>query len=1247
MSKAARHAAGDDERSVGDEPAPMRALCLGFDPARERAIRGHLELARCAVRTRLAGNIGEFRELLASNEFDVVLARLDPANTAAAVIADVRRTDPEMPLVALVASISPEDAVDLVRKGVHDVVRLDDGERLAAVLRRLEANDNCAGARSGRWNPAAETEFARVSAGQADLACRFGAHGQLSDVNEAFCRFLDLPRKAVVGRFLREFVLPRDSIGIRRQLGLLGAGGSAVETYRLVDGDGRPRWIRWVARIVPGEAGSEIEAVGHDVTAQREAELAVAESEQRFRIAAECATDLIYECSFDGSTLNWYGPRHDGRPGFELPDNRRDWTAMIDPRDRSHVRRVLDDHLKTGQPYEVEYRVADTLGGSRHLVDRGSVTFDERGDPYKWIGAIDDVTETRLAERALRENQARLNYRLSLERIISELSSRLHACEDERDIGEALRPALERIGSIMSLDRGYVIVLSVDGKTFSRMHEWCAEGVEPHRHLSRAAPVEAWHELVDAYAAGEVVHAAAVEQVEPRFESLRRCMIANRIRSVVTVPIFHDRHLSGVLGFETERRQCEWLAEDVRLLKTSGEIIGHAIGNSRNRSRILETNRCLACLDQISRALSGRASVDDVLGALVEVTLDIFDADRVMAAFPCDPRARQLRVYRQAAAPGVEPIPEEGHEPFRLLAPVMEKALSQAAPVVEPPDDGRSARGLCLALPVRVGKPWLLYIDGVRGDLLEADLQLAAALGERAVDSLSEAQLLEQLRENELRLDEAQGVAHVGSWEADWNENRLWWSTEAFNIFEMDPGDFDAEVETFFRYVHPDDAGVARHEFERSLARRAPYDHVYRLQLPGGGVKHVNVRCVTRYDDAGRPLRSIGTIQDVSAQKHFEDALRQTQKLEAVGQLTGGIAHDFNNLLSIILGNLDLVLRDVNTDPRLAQRVDTARRAAQRGADLTRKLLSVSRKNEPRPKQIDVNRVLGDMEELITRSLTPQVHVRTRLDDNLANAVVDPGALQDALLNLVINARDAMPTGGELVIATRNVSRDRPPADDDSRSTIERLVCVTVTDNGVGMPGDVVEHALEPFFTTKEPGKGTGLGLAMVYAFVTQAGGYMDIDSAPGQGTRVNLFLPAAAENVRPEPSPDDERSELVGGSEKILIVDDEAELVELAEELLTALGYRTTVAHDAREALERISSDADIDLVFSDILMPGGMDGYELARRARELSPGVKVLLCSGYAQRMDDGSFDGVVLRKPYEAEELCAAIRRALES
>ncbi len=1078
--------------------------------------------------------------------------------------------------------------------------------------------------------------FGEVPFRRLDLVCRFDGRGRLSHVNEAFCKLVDQPCPQLTGRFLQDFAAPRDSLNVRRQLSMLAASGSAVETYRLLDGDGRERWIRWVARAVPG--GAEFEAIGHDVTAQTTAELAVAASEQRFRIAAECATDLIYECRFDGSDLNWYGARLRDT-GLVLPDSHDDWLQTIESMDRDRVSRVFADHLKSGEPYEIEYRVIDSAGRIRHLVDRGSVTFDERGDPHKWIGAIDDVSDSRVAERRLRENQARLNYRLSLERVIGELSSRLHAGESEEDIAAALRPMLGRIGSIMGLDRGYVVLVDADGTAFRRTDEWCADGISPHPYLMRDVPTEDWHDLFDAYAAGEVIHVESMEHAEPRFEKLARYMSDNGIRSLVTVPIFHDRQLGGVLGFEAERRVCRWLAEDLRLLKTGAEIIGRAIGNLRHRARILKVNRQLEALDRLSRALSGQACADDVVSALVRSSREIFDADRVEVVFPCDPGARSARVRARAVGDGSDVPPDAAT--LDALAPVMARALD-TAPVPVPAGDG-----LYIALRARVGKPWLLCIHATHGSRpwSDGDRELAAALAERAVDALSEALVLEQLRDNELRLDEAQGVAHVGSWEADWSDNRLWWSREVFNIFEMAPSDFDAELETFFRHVHPEDITAARAGFDRALAERAPYDAVYRLQLPGGQLKHVNVRCITRFDDGGRPLRSIGTIQDVTARILFEDAMRQSQKLEAVGQLSGGIAHDFNNLLSIIIGNLDLVLRDVHTEPRFFQRVQTARRAAQRGADLTRKLLSVSRKNEPRPKQIDVNRVLTDMEELIARSLTPQVHVRTRLDDKLALAVVDPGALQDALLNLVINARDAMPSGGDLVIATRNVVRDRPPRDAAGRGSEEHQVCISVTDSGVGMPPDVVERALEPFFTTKEPGKGTGLGLAMVYAFVTQAGGSLDIDSTPGQGTRVNLFLPADVEPAGLEPAAGDERPEPVGGSEKILLVDDEPELIELAEEFLHELGYRTVVARDAREALQRLAGEPDIDLVFSDILMPGGIDGYELARRARASAPTVRVLLCSGYADRKGDADFDGVVLRKPYQPEELADAIRQVL--
>ena len=375
---------------------------------------------------------------------------------------------------------------------------------------------------------------------------------------------------------------------------------------------------------------------------------------------------------------------------------------------------------------------------------------------------------------------------------------------------------------------------------------------------------------------------------------------------------------------------------------------------------------------------------------------------------------------------------------------------------------------------------------------------------------------------------------------------------------------------------------------------------------------------------------------------HIEETLRQTQKIEAIGQLTGGIAHDFNNLLMVITGGLDML--DRRADPDRRQRLmDGMRQAAQRGSSLTRQLLAFSRRQSLAPEPVDLARRISQMREMLDRSLRGDVHVRQQFAPDLWPVQVDPGELELVILNLAVNARDAMPVGGSILLQACNAPNEQVLG---RRGDFVRLA---VTDTGTGIPAEVRTRVFDPFFTTKEIGKGSGLGLAQVYGFARQSGGTVWIESECGQGTSVILLLPRA-EEVPALPA-DVERgadasSDAALGS--VLLVDDDGEVAALVGEMLEHLGYRVTHAGSATEALSALENGCNVDIVFSDVMMPGGMNGVELAREIHTRDLGVPVLLTSGYAEAAQKSAAAvGVhVLAKPYRLEDLATSLREAIE-
>lgn len=401
-------------------------------------------------------------------------------------------------------------------------------------------------------------------------------------------------------------------------------------------------------------------------------------------------------------------------------------------------------------------------------------------------------------------------------------------------------------------------------------------------------------------------------------------------------------------------------------------------------------------------------------------------------------------------------------------------------------------------------------------------------------------------------------------------------------------------------------------------------------------------------DEQGQPSSILAIETDITKNAALEEQLLQSQRLEAIGQLTGGIAHDFNNLLTVILGNSELLVEKLPDGDPLRILAEMSKTAAERGAELTRRLLAFARRQPLQPKVVQVNALLAEMNGLVRRTLTADISVGLVPADGAGDALVDPSQLEAAVLNLCINARDAMPGGGRLTIETANVSLDEEYAEGNVEVAAGEYVMIAVSDTGVGIAPEVVSRVFEPFFTTKDVGKGTGLGLSMVYGFAKQSGGHVKIYSEVGRGTSVKLYLPrlltkteqlAAEEPLSAEP----------GRAERILLVEDE-ELVRFhAGGQLTALGYEVVAVVDGHEALDIIRDGGNFDLLFTDIVMPGGISGKQLADAARQLRPGLPVLFTSGYAENAiaHQGQLEpGVsLLSKPYTRADLARKVRAAL--
>jgi PAS domain S-box-containing protein len=502
-------------------------------------------------------------------------------------------------------------------------------------------------------------------------------------------------------------------------------------------------------------------------------------------------------------------------------------------------------------------------------------------------------------------------------------------------------------------------------------------------------------------------------------------------------------------------------------------------------------------------------------------------------------------------------------------------------------------------------------------------------------------------REERLRYLARATVDTVRDW--DLTSDRVWWNDGLQSQFDYAPSDIEPDSRSWTARLHPDEAAPLRAGLDAALASdRDTWEAHYRFRRADGSYARVVDRAFIIRDGSGHALRIVGGMTDITARLELEERLHRAQRLESVGQLTGGVAHDFNNLLTVIQGNAELLNEELAGDPRRRALAGMITTAARRGAELTRRLLAFARKQTLEPRTVDVNAMLVDTRELLARSLGEQVEMELKPHPELWPALVDPTQLESALMNLCLNARDAMPGGGTLTIESDHAELDADYAAIHDEVEPGEYVRVTVSDTGEGMTPAVVARVFEPFFSTKR-GKGTGLGLPMVYGFLKQSGGHINIYSEPGQGTTVRMYLPRA-EGSAPQPVAEAAGEDAShGGAETILLVEDDELVRGYVLGQLHALGYDVREAENGPGALELLRQSDDVDLLFTDIVMPGGMNGRELADAARALCPGLRVLFTSGYTDNaiVRHGILDpGVVLlAKPYRRADLAFKIRQAL--
>jgi two-component system, cell cycle sensor histidine kinase and response regulator CckA len=533
-----------------------------------------------------------------------------------------------------------------------------------------------------------------------------------------------------------------------------------------------------------------------------------------------------------------------------------------------------------------------------------------------------------------------------------------------------------------------------------------------------------------------------------------------------------------------------------------------------------------------------------------------------------------------------------------------------------------------------------------RGEALVENGQTIGVLG-TVQDFTNVREQEEALKESESRFRQMAETVRGVFWMSDPINRRLLYISPGYEtLWGRSVEAFHAQRGSFLEGVHPDDRERLLDAYRRQCAGQET-DDTHRAVRPDGSIRWVRNRGYPIRDHEGRVYRITGEAEDITESRLLEEQLRQSQKMEAVGQLAGGIAHDFNNILTAILVYGERVQGRLQHDHRARRDIEEIRKAANRAAALTHQLLAFSRKQVLKPKVLDLNGTVRDTERMLSRLIGEDIRIETALSPTPVYVKADPGQLEQVILNLAVNARDAMPKGGRLLVETRDVVWDDAGAREQAVPA-GRYVMLAVTDTGCGMDADTQSRVFEPFFTTKEQGKGTGLGLSMVYGSVQQGGGYVRLESAPDQGSTFRIYLPRV--DAEHEQAAGETSAVLRRGSETILLVEDDQALRQVVYEVLEDNGYHVMTARDGHEALAICRRGTElIDLLVTDIVMPGA-NGVTVAKAFREHNPRLKVICMSGYTEHaslkeeiLDTAS---VFVQKPFTTDAFLATVRDVLD-
>ncbi|SFK65572.1 PAS domain S-box protein [Methylorubrum salsuginis] len=972
------------------------------------------------------------------------------------------------------------------------------------------------------------------------------------------------------------------------------SGASFSAEYRLVQADGSVRWAAAEGRCLHDAEGRPIRfpGVSFDITDRKRTEAALRESEDRFRGITDTIEQMIWSTRPDGFH-DYYNARWYEYTG--MPDGSTDgeaWNGMFHPEDQDRAWAVWRHSLETGETYRIEYRLRHRSGQYRWVLGRAKPLRDAAGRIVRWFGTCTDIHDRKLAE----ERQA----------FLLTLNDALREAPDPTAVTLAAASAL---GTRLNAARAGYGEIDASGEVVRVERDWTRDGTT--ESLSGES------RILDGFGPAVVAELRAgrtltVEDcyTDPR-AGRRYAAVWDSIgcRALVVVPLIREGRLRAIVYLH-EPEPRAWATEEVALVEDVAQRIWHAAERARAelaaRAQARELRLIadslpvlIAFFDAGGRCRFANAAGADWFGGTAPVGRPL--AELIGDAYPADrPRFEGALVGREAQIERAWP-----HRDGRRRV-----AEIRYRPRLMP--DGSTDGVYLFALDVTDRK----RMEEVLAREVDARTRERDRLWQTTNDLMGTAGLDGYLR----------SVNPAWTRLLGWSEPEL-------------------RARPFLDLIDPEDHTETGAVLRRLAAHEPVTDFVDRVLRKDGGRLTVMWTAVPE----GDRFHIVG--RDITQQRLAEEQLRQAQKMEAVGQLTGGIAHDFNNLLTGIVGSLDLMRTRIGQGrtETLDRYIEAALSSAERAAALTHRLLAFARRQPLEQKPVDVAALLAGMESLLRSTLSEGVHLEMVAGPELWPTLCDSHQLENAILNLAINARDAMPEGGTLRIEAGNTTL--AGADPRLPPEVEAgdYVSLSIGDTGLGMEPEVAARAFEPFFTTKPMGQGTGLGLSMIYGFARQSGGHVRLESAPGRGTTVRLVLPRHRGAVAPASAPAANEAPPLGRGETVLVVEDETVVRDLVVETLRELGYRAIEARDGPSGLRILRSEARIDLLVTDVGLPG-LDGRQLAEQARAGRPDLKVLFITGYAENALFGGGERdpgtQMITKPFPVKALAARIRAMIE-